>query len=862
MGQESQKAEGTSTQQSKEEAAKREAWRKVITRVRFPKPGCFNASYPSTEWKEVPCSTKPPPLQLPPPEQGAGRVILENVGNGDSNDWAAGVSGSISTAEGEIISVSNGTTETDSLTTESDQFSLQLNSQHFTTPLCNGGNAGCYGWQQFVFSNQGGMGLSSQAVAFIQYWLINWGTTPCPGEAWQQQGSDCIINVANNPTTWGALSASSLAGTTVTAHAGQSASDLDNVMVVAASGSAQATATANYLNLAQYWNAAEFNVFGYGNGSTANFSNGTTIVVKTGVNSGVTNPPLCVPKSFTGGQNSLNLANITGTSTLVCCPYRGGSPNIQFIETNALHETGTCGSTQIVGDTHITTANSVRYDFQSAGEFVSLRDSSGDEIQTRQAPVSTTFIGTDAYDGLTTCVSLNTAVAVRVGEHRVTYQPNLSGVPDPRGLQLRIDGVPTALGLYGRDLGNGGRVFKSATGADLEIDFPDGKTLFVTPEWWASQSKWYLNVVVAHLGLVSSPGGIAGPIANGSWLPALPSGASLGPMPGPLADRYATLYTKFADAPKPLMAILYFSGRLDKVTVHNHLLGGGFGRRLEADMVDSAVRIAKHVDAPIKVVWTREEDIQHDIYRPVYRDVISATLSGGKIAAWKYRVTGSSIMARWFPAGFQNGIDIDAVDSAIDIPYDIPNLQVEYVRAEPPAVPTGFWRGVGPNNNVFAIECFIDELARKAGADPIAFRRGMLGKTPRLQAALDLVAEKSGWGESLPARAGRGVSVQPSFASFIATVVEAQVDDRGEVQLRKVTSSRRHRDCGQSRHYRRAAPGWADLWPDGGALWRDHHRQGPRAAIQFQRLPHAADRRGAADGGARRQKRRGSRRYR
>jgi hypothetical protein len=120
-------------------------------------------------------------IQLPPPGQGAGRVLLENVGNGGSNDWAAGVSGLISTAEGEIISVTSGTTEKDSLTTESDQFSLQLNSQHFTTPLCNGGNAGCYGWQQFVFSNQGGMGLSSQALAFIQYWLVNWGTTPCPG---------------------------------------------------------------------------------------------------------------------------------------------------------------------------------------------------------------------------------------------------------------------------------------------------------------------------------------------------------------------------------------------------------------------------------------------------------------------------------------------------------------------------------------------------------------------------------------------------------------------------------------------------------------------------------------------------------
>jgi isoquinoline 1-oxidoreductase subunit beta len=204
---------------------------------------------------------------------------------------------------------------------------------------------------------------------------------------------------------------------------------------------------------------------------------------------------------------------------------------------------------------------------------------------------------------------------------------------------------------------------------------------------------------------------------------------------------------------------------LDKVTVHNHLLGGGFGRRLEADMVDSAVRIAKKVDTPIKVVWTREEDIQHDVYRPAYRDVISASLSGGRIVAWKYRVSGSSVMARWLPPAFQNGIDIDAVDSAVDIPYDIPNLQVEYMRAEPPGVTTGFWRGVGPNNNVFAIECFIDELARKAGADPIAFRRGMLDKTPRLKAALDLVAQKSGWGGPLPARAGRGVSVQPSFGS-------------------------------------------------------------------------------------------------
>src|ERR1700736_728963 len=143
---------------------------------------------------------------------------------------------------------------------------------------------------------------------------------------------------------------------------------------------------------------------------------------------------------------------------------------------------------------------------------------------------------------------------------------------------------------------------------------------------------------------------------------------------------------------------------VEKVTVNNHLLGGGFGRKLEPDMVVAAVRIAKQVDGPVKVVWTREEDIQHDVYRPVYRDTISATLSDGKIVGWKYRVTGSAILARWLPPAFQKGIDIDAIDSAVDMPYDIPNFHVEYMRAEPPAVPTGFWRGVGANNNVFAID--------------------------------------------------------------------------------------------------------------------------------------------------------------
>jgi isoquinoline 1-oxidoreductase subunit beta len=227
---------------------------------------------------------------------------------------------------------------------------------------------------------------------------------------------------------------------------------------------------------------------------------------------------------------------------------------------------------------------------------------------------------------------------------------------------------------------------------------------------------------------------------------------------------------------------------VEKVIVNNHLLGGGFGRKLEPDMVVAAVRIARQMDVPVKVVWTREEDIQHDYYRPIYRDVIAATLADGKIVGWKYKVAGSAILARWLPPAFQKGIDIDGVDAAVDMPYDIPNFHVEFIQAEPPAIPTGFWRGVGPNNNVFAVECMMDELARKAGKDPIEFRRGMLGKKPRALAVMNMAAEKAGWGQALPARVGRGICVQPSFESFIATVVEAEVDPQGEVLMRRIVS--------------------------------------------------------------------------
>jgi len=233
---------------------------------------------------------------------------------------------------------------------------------------------------------------------------------------------------------------------------------------------------------------------------------------------------------------------------------------------------------------------------------------------------------------------------------------------------------------------------------------------------------------------------------------------------------------------------------LEKVLVHNHLIGGGFGRRLEADGVVRAVEIAKHVDGPVKVVWTREEDIQHDMYRPMFFDRISAGLDAkGMPTAWNNRFAGSSIIARWLPAAFSNGLDPDTTEGAINLVYDFPNLNVEYVRVEPPGIPTAFWRSVGPSHNVFVTESFMDELAAAAGQDAVAYRLALLDKSPRAKAVLALAADKAGWGQRLPERVGRGVSVQNAFGSYLAQVAEVEVADDGAVRVRRVVCAV---DCG------------------------------------------------------------------
>ncbi|HTA73125.1 MAG TPA: xanthine dehydrogenase family protein molybdopterin-binding subunit [Gemmatimonadaceae bacterium] len=234
----------------------------------------------------------------------------------------------------------------------------------------------------------------------------------------------------------------------------------------------------------------------------------------------------------------------------------------------------------------------------------------------------------------------------------------------------------------------------------------------------------------------------------------------------------------------------------EKVIVHSQLIGGAFGRRLEYDYVTRAVRIAKQVEGPVKIVWTREEDMQQDVYRPYYYDRIAAGLdTAGKPVAWTHRITGPSILARFLPPAFKNGLDGDALDTAAQMLYEIPAVQIEYLRHEEPVLNTGFWRGVGNTHNDFVMESFIDELAAAAKADPVAYRRALLTKSPRALAVLDLATEKAGWGQPLPAGHGRGVALlYCSWNTYMAQVAEVEVSPSHEIRVHRVVCAC---DCGQ-----------------------------------------------------------------
>ena len=195
----------------------------------------------------------------------------------------------------------------------------------------------------------------------------------------------------------------------------------------------------------------------------------------------------------------------------------------------------------------------------------------------------------------------------------------------------------------------------------------------------------------------------------------------------------------------------------------------------------------------MKVVWSREEDIQHDMYRPYYYDRLSAGLdANGKPVAWTHRTAGSSIFARYVPPLFKNGLDPDAVEAAAETPYTFPNMYVDFVRVEPQGVPTAFWRGVGATHNVFVVESFIDELAHAAKQEPPAYRKALM-TNPRALGVLTLAAQKADWGMPLPPRRGRGISVQFAFGSYLSQVAEVEVASDGSVKVHRIVCAV---DCG------------------------------------------------------------------
>ena len=232
----------------------------------------------------------------------------------------------------------------------------------------------------------------------------------------------------------------------------------------------------------------------------------------------------------------------------------------------------------------------------------------------------------------------------------------------------------------------------------------------------------------------------------------------------------------------------------EKVQVHTTYLGGGFGRRFAPDFIIAATLVSKAAGAPVKLVYTREDDTRAWFYRPASVARLTAGLDeGGKPVSFNARIAAPALMtAAGFVTELPKGIDEPAVEGISDCPYDFPNLRVEYVRTEP-GIPVWFWRSVGHSQNAFFLEAFIDEVAAAAGKDPVEFRRAMLGKQPRLRAVLDLAAQKAGWGSPLPDGLHRGVAVAASFGSFVAQVADVSLEAGGRPRVHRIVAAV---DCG------------------------------------------------------------------
>ncbi len=236
----------------------------------------------------------------------------------------------------------------------------------------------------------------------------------------------------------------------------------------------------------------------------------------------------------------------------------------------------------------------------------------------------------------------------------------------------------------------------------------------------------------------------------------------------------------------------------EQVKLHTTLLGGGFGRRgnPHSDFVADAVHVAKAAKSPVKVIWTREDDMQGGWYRPMWYDRIVGGLdASGSVVGWRHTIVGQSIMAgtAFEQMMIHDDVDGASVEGAKEFPYEIPNVLVA-LHSPKIGVPVQWWRSVGHSHNAFVVESFIDELAHAAGQDPYSFRLKMLSAKPRHKAVLELVAQKAGWGSPAQEGRGRGMALHKSFDSFVAQVAEISVGEKGEVRVHKVVCAV---DCGK-----------------------------------------------------------------
>lgn len=240
----------------------------------------------------------------------------------------------------------------------------------------------------------------------------------------------------------------------------------------------------------------------------------------------------------------------------------------------------------------------------------------------------------------------------------------------------------------------------------------------------------------------------------------------------------------------------------DNTVIHTTFLGGGFGRRAETDYVAEAAELASMVEGAVKVMWSREDDMQHDFYRPASHHEFMALLDDdGMPLAWRHDMASQSIMERlmpgWLPNFVRNltvtrdGVDPTAVEGASNQPYHVPNFRMAAATVDLP-IPVGFWRSVGHTHTGFVVESFIDELAHIAGKDPYQYRRDLLGEHPRHLAVLDAVATAASWDSPVPEGRARGIAVVESFGSYVAEVAEISLED-GRPRVHKVWCAV---DCG------------------------------------------------------------------